>query len=269
MKRYSYTRYIRRSNRGYILFGMIFITLFQFMILYLVNTFETESMVTAILSQLPEKLRIFLNDRFFNLLSFNGAAAFGFNHPIVLVLLAFIAINLPVKHISNEIENGTMETLLSFPVKRGKIVFKLWVSSLSILFTIIITSLAGSLLAVHIFHTLSSTVAIRITMIGANLWLLFVLVMSYTLLFSTFGKRGNFAANLSSMLTLVFYLFYFFSQLWDQIAFTKPVNIFNYFQPQKIILGQGNFVTDIVVLATASILCVLAAMWQFKRRDIP
>jgi len=248
---------------------MIFITLFQFMILFLVNTFDIQSMTTAILSQLPEKLRIFLNDSFFNMLTFKGAAAFGFNHPIVLVLLAFIAISLPVRHISHEIENGTMEVLLSFPVKREKIIFKLWISSLVIILMIILTAAIGTFLAIHIFHSLSNEIIIKILMIACNLWLLFGLIMSYTLLFSTFGKRGNFAANTSSMLTLVFYLVFFLSQIWDLIKFSRPLNIFNYFQPQKTMTGNTHFVSDVLVLATACIVCLLIAMWQFKRRDIP
>ena len=269
MKQFSYTRYIWRANKGIALFGMIFISLFQFMILFLVKSFDTASIATAILNQLPENLRIFLNDGFFNMLTFNGAAAFGFNHPMVLVLMAFISINLPVRHISREIENGSMEVMLSFPVRREKIILKLWGSSLLILFTIIFISILGTLFAIHTFHELSNEALTRTLMIGTNLWLLFTLVMSYTLLFSTFGKRGNFAANMAAMLTLVFYLVFFLSKLWDVIEFTKLLNIFNYFEPQKIMTGQAHFFADCLVLGVASITCLLVSVWQFKRRDIP
>ncbi len=205
MIRSSYSRYIIKLNRPSILFGMIFNSLFQFLILYLVNTFDTKELILAILSQLLESIRVFLNDIFFNMLNFDGAAAFGFNHPMVLVLLAVIAINIPVKHIAHEIENGSMEVLLSLPIKRERVITNLWLSGVLILFIIILTSLGGSLLAIYTFHTISSGIFIKLLMIGTNLWLFFILIMSYTLLFAAFCKRSNFSANLAAMITLIFY----------------------------------------------------------------
>jgi len=269
MKQFSYTGYIFKSNRGSIIFGMIFISLLQFLILFLVDTFDTKVMFTAILSQLPKNLKVFLNDSFFSMLTFDGAAAFGFNHPMVLVLLIFIAINIPVKHIAHDIENGSMEVLLSLPVKREWVLTNIWLSGVAILFIVIFTSLAGSLLAIYIFHTISIGIIIKLLMICTNLWLLCMLIMSYTLLFATFGKRSNFSANMAAMITLAFYLVFFVSQLWDAIEFTKPFNIFNYYQTQNMMIGKGNFVVDALVLASASIVCMLVAIWEFRRRDIP
>jgi len=269
MKNFSYARYILKANRGSILFGMIFISLLQFLILFLVDTFDTEVMFAAILSQMPENLKIFLNDSFFSMLTFDGAAAFGFNHPMVLVLLVFIAINIPVKHIAHEIENGSMELLLSLPVKREWVITNLWLTGVAILFIVILASLVGSLLAIYTFHSISIGISLKLLMISTNLWLLCVLIMSYTLLFTTLGKRSSFSANLAAMFTLAFYMVFFVSQLWDAIEFTGAMNIFNYYQPQDIMMGRESFVVDSIVLFFASIVCLLVAVWQFKRRDIP
>jgi len=38
-------------------------------------------------------MKVFLQDSFFSMLTYDGAAAFGFNHPIVLTLLVITAIN--------------------------------------------------------------------------------------------------------------------------------------------------------------------------------
>ncbi|MCD4681986.1 MAG: hypothetical protein K8R86_01775, partial [Bacteroidales bacterium] len=100
MNKMGYIRLIWRNNRGFAIFSMVFITLLQFLILYLVTTFDTLAIVSAILEQIPEKMRMFLNESFFNMLTFDGAAAFGFNHPLVLAVLAINAINIPVHHIS-------------------------------------------------------------------------------------------------------------------------------------------------------------------------
>ena len=70
---------IWKNNRGFAIFSMFFITSLQFLILYLITTIDTVAILTVILEQLPEKMRIFLNDSFFSTLTFDGAAAFGFN----------------------------------------------------------------------------------------------------------------------------------------------------------------------------------------------
>ncbi|MBL7103257.1 MAG: ABC transporter permease subunit [Bacteroidales bacterium] len=238
------------------------------MILYLISTADTSSIITAIIEQLPEKLRIFLNDSFFNTLSFQGAAAFGFNHPLVLALLAINAINIPLHHITREMESGTLELLLAHPFKRHSFIISLWVSGCLILFTIILAALIGSLSAIAIFHHLSQEIITKMMQISFNQWLLFILIMSYTMIITTFGEKGNKTGNISAVLTLIFYLLHFLSQLWESIAFIKPFNIFTYYEPQKLMFNHGNFLTDISILSSLILVCLFISLWQFGRRDI-
>ncbi len=268
MNRTGYIRLIWRNNRGFAIFSMVFITLLQFLILYLITTFDTLSIVSVILEQIPEKMRIFLSDSFFNMLTLDGATAFGFNHPLVLAVLAINAINIPVHHISREMESGTLELLLTHPFKRRSLIISLWLSGCMILFVIIVTALIGSFLAIILFHHLSIAIFVKLIQIGLNLWLLFVLVFSYTLLITTFGKTGSKAGNVSAVITFVFYLLHFLSQIWSTIEITSPFNIFTYYQPQKLMSGQGNILLDSVVLGSLILVCLVLSIWQFNRRDI-
>ena len=61
--------------------------------------------------------------------SVDGAIAFGYAHPMVLVMTCFVAILLPSRHLAGEIEDGTLELLLALPVRRPTITFSLWLSS--------------------------------------------------------------------------------------------------------------------------------------------
>ena len=221
------------------------------------------------MSQLPEKMRILMNDSFFSTLTFDGAAAFGLNHPTVLAIIAIVAINIPVRHTSRDIENGTMELMLSFPFKRSALITRLWISGGAILFLIACVGFLSSLAALEIFHELTVATTLKLAEICFNLWLLFFVIMSYTLLFTTISKPGGLAGNLSAGLTLMFYLLFFTGQVWDAIAFLKPYTIFTYFQPQKLMFGQGDFWGDSLVLASVAVVCFAGSLWFFQKRDIP
>jgi ABC-type transport system involved in multi-copper enzyme maturation permease subunit len=248
---------------------MVFITLFQFLILYLVTTFDTQAMLTVILDQMPPVMKAFLEDSFFSMLTYDGAAAFGFNHPIVLTLLVLIAIAIPGHHITRELESGTLEMLLAHPFRRHSLLISLWLSGGMILFFIIAISLAGSLSSIVLFHDLSWDIFLRLVEICFNLWLLMLLIFTYTILIAVYSKMGVKSGNISASVTFFFYLLYFLAELWDRIAFTKPFNIFSYYEPQKVMQQQGYFLLDIVVLISLVVICFVISLRRFESRDVP
>lgn len=265
----SYFKHIWKVNRGFTIFSMLFISLFQLMLLYLVTTFDTQAMLVSVLRQMPEKFRIFLNDSFFSMLSLDGAAAFGFNHPIVLTILAIVAISIPVRHISREMENGTLEMILALPFKRKTLIRKLWLSGVFILSIIIIASLMGSLIAVLIFHEISLQITVNLFLISMNNLLIFTLIMTYTMFIATWSKGGGFSGNLVAGITLFFYLLFFVGQIWDFLKPTLWFNIFNYYQPQKVMTGNGILWVDFLVLSGLTFIFYLLSLKRFNVRDIP
>jgi ABC-2 type transport system permease protein len=265
----TYIRLVWRNNRGFALFSLVLITLFQFLLLYLVTTFDTTAMLSAILEQMPPMMKAFLQDSFFSMLTYNGAAAFGFNHPIVLILLVITAVNIPAHHITRETETGTLELLLAHPFRRRTLIFSLWIAGCLILFLIIASALIGSYLSIILYHELSRQIVINLLQIGFNLWLLIVLIFSYTMMIAVFARQGLRAGNLSAVITFVFYLLFFLAQIWDVLGFTKPFNIFSYFEPQAIMFGKGNFDLDVLVLTGLILLCFWVSLRRFERKDIP
>jgi ABC-2 type transport system permease protein len=269
MINWAYIRLVWRNNKGFAIFSMLFITLFQFLILFLVTTFDTMAIMSAILDQLPPMMKAFLQDSFFSMLTYDGAAAFGFNHPIVISLLVMTAINIPVHHITRETETGTLELLLAHPFRRRSLIISLWVSGCLILLVIIAAALIGSFTSIILFHHLTAEIIINLLQIGFNLWLLILLIFSITMLIAVLARQGTRAGNLSAVFTFVFYLLYFIAQLWDALAFTKPFNIFSYYQPQSLMLNKGSFLLDILVLGSLALVCFGISLWRFERRDIP
>lgn len=264
----SYFYFIWKSHRSFLLFSMFIISLFQFLILRLVTSIDHTSIIMYLIEQLPENVQAKFGD-FISMLTFEGAAAFGLNHPLVLVILSIGAITIPSRHIAGEVETGTLELVLSFPVKRIKLLLNLWTSAAVFLFFIILCALCSSLLSINIFHQLTNELFVKMLKIGCNLWLLFVFIMSLTMVLSSFEKEGNKVGIRVAGIALVFYLLHYLSSLWDAIQFTKPFNIFTYYQPGDLMTGQRSFLLHFMVLSSLILLCLLVSIYQFNRRDIP
>jgi ABC-type transport system involved in multi-copper enzyme maturation permease subunit len=148
----SYFYFIWKSHRSFLLFSMIIISLLQFLILRLVTAIDYSSIIIDLLDQLPEFVRTMFGEDFISMLSVGGAAAFGLNHPLVLVILSIGAITIPSRHIAGEAETGTLELVLSFPVSRIKLLSNLYISAVVFLFLIIFCALCSSVFEFSFGH---------------------------------------------------------------------------------------------------------------------
>jgi ABC-type transport system involved in multi-copper enzyme maturation permease subunit len=265
----AYPLYILKIHRGLIIFAMILVAFFQFLIIWLMSTINYVPILEAILNQLPPQMKILFNQEFMNRLSINGAAAFGFNHPIVLTVLGIVAIILPTRHIAGEIETGTLELFLSYPVSRIKLIISLASSSAVILFAIVLTGWIGSFLSLIIFNHYSANIAGQLLKIGLNLWILLCLITSISLLISVYGREAGKTGLRSAGIVLIFYFLNFIASLWTALEFTLVINPFHYYQPQKLMFGEQSFLLNVGVLLISAVCFFLITLRHFAKRDIP
>lgn len=265
----AYARLVWRNHRGMLLFSIAVVAALQYLIVWLISTLDYAPAVAAAFEQLPPLIRTFFNEEFLTRLSVRGAVAFGFDHPLLLALMAINAILLPSRQISGEIESGAFELLLAHPIGRVRVGATVWLSGCAMLSLVVAGALAGSLSAVALHHGLDAHLAGRLFRIGANLVLLFMLVLSFTLLISAFGKEGQRTGVMGAGITVVFYFFHFLAKIWDRVAPIRPVNIFTYYQPQELMFDRRSFAVNAAVLLVANALCVAVALWRLQRRDIP
>lgn len=269
MNRLAYPRFIWSNHRGLMIFSIIFIAAMQFLVVKLITTFDTASILSAIMDQLPAQFRQFLTQEFLTVLSVEGAAAFGFNHPMVLTVLAINAIILPTRDLAGEIEGGTMELLLAYPVRRTTLLLSLWISGVVMLLVIISGGFIGSLTAISIFYQLNFHFFVKLLQIVSNLWLLFTLIFTFTLLLAVFGREGSKIGARAAAVILIFYLLHFLSGIWDALKFTRPFNIFTYYPPAQLMFEQSDFWLNALILVILTTVCLLVGLRQFNRRDIP
>ena len=265
----TYAGFVWKNNRGFLAFALIVVALFEFLLLRVVTSFEIPPIILSVLEGMPEAVRRVVGQDALSMLTVRGAAAFGFNHPLVLVIMAIAAIMIPARHVAGEVENGTLELLLSLPLERVTLLLRLFAATVLFLLLIAAAALASSLASIALFDRLSADTALRLAGIACNLWLLFTFVASLALLLSTFGRETNKVALRAAGVTLVFYLLHFLSSMWDALAFTKPFNVFTYFQPTALMVGERSLGLNAAVLAVLIVVLVAGSAFQFDRRDVP
>jgi len=260
---------VLKKQRGLMVFSMLMAGAIQFLIVWLVTTIDYEPIIASMMEQIPVIFRQFFEEEMLGKFSAEGGTAFGFNHPIVLSLMTINAIMIGARHIAGEIEGGTLELLLAYPVKRTRLLLSLWGTGVIQLLVVVGAALVSSVTAVKLYHELNGDILMSLLKIAVNLWLLFVLVMSFTLVVSSFSKEASKAGLVSAAVLLVFYFVHFLSKIWEGIGFTKPINIFTYYQPQQLMFGERDFSLNLLVLLILIFICMTISIIQFNRRDIP
>ncbi len=264
----SYFKHILKSHLGFLIFALVFVPLIQFLLIDVFTGLETKPFLDSIMKMMPPQFKMIIGDQFFSTLSIEGAAGFGLNHPVVLTIMIILLTGITSKHIAGAIENGTMEMLLSLPVRRTNLILRIWTISIIIIFFLVILALTGIFSGVMIFDNINSKFTEKILRIGINLFFLMMVFLSFSLMISTFMRESGKAVSISAITILVFYFIDILSSLWKPIEFFRPFNIFYYYQPQKLLVGQRTLTDNLPVLIILSFIFLLISLWQFKKRDI-
>jgi ABC-2 type transport system permease protein len=250
-------------------YSMFLIGLLQFLILMMVTTVDVLKLAQAFMKQLPLQFQDFLGEEFLQQLTLKGAVAFGYNHPLVVAFLVIMAIMLPARHISGEIESGTLELLLALPVKRRTIFWSLWLSSACLLLLLVISGWLGSFIGALVFPKIGHLPITSLLKIGINVWLLMLVINAYTFLLAAYARENEKVAMRATGITLFFYFLNLAIKIWPKIIFLKPFTIFNYFQPQSLMMSSGDFLQNNLILLILTVVLLLMAYRRMNERDLP
>jgi ABC-2 type transport system permease protein len=127
---------------------------------------------------------------------------------------------------------------------------------------------------------------VRPMMFGRGLWLvggLIFAISGYTMWLSSAGRFRWRVLGIAVFITLIQFLINILGQMWDDVAWMRPLTIFYYYQPQQVILSGDWCVTfrewngghDLfrlpmpLVLYGVGVIGYLMALWTLMRRDLP
>jgi ABC-2 type transport system permease protein len=205
----------------------------------------------------------------------------GFVHPTIQVILCIWAVGRSSGAIAGEIDRGTMELLLAQPLARWKVVLAHFLIDLVTIPTLCVCMWLGVLFSTWRLgrveeHAVASQHVDPFAFLPALLavgGLLFA-VSGYTLWLSSGGRFRWRVMGAAVIVTLVQFLVNVIAQLWSPLKSLSEFTVFQYYQPQQIILDPRWFEAwttwrNLGVLAGVGALGYVLALVTFCRRDLP
>jgi ABC-2 type transport system permease protein len=228
----------------------------------------------------------------------------GYVHPLIQTILCIWAIGRASGAIAGEIDRGTMELLLAQPLARCRVVLAHFCVDLLTIPLLCLALWAGTWLGTWLVGPIQVQVPAELQQLpvrvdidpeklrlfpGAvgpalvNVGALVFAVSGITMWLSAAGRFRSRVLGVAVLVVLLQFLVNLSGQMWDAVAFLRPLTVFYYYQPQQIMLSRV-WTVDLSVWNGGRPLCAvpgaavllavgavgyLLALWTFSRRDLP
>jgi ABC-type transport system involved in multi-copper enzyme maturation permease subunit len=194
--------------------------------------------------------------------------AFLWVHPVVLALLWGFEIMYCTRTPAGEIDRGTIDVLLSWPVSRRQVYCCetiLWVLAGVLL---IVVGYLGHRLTVSTMPADMRPTWPRAAMVMVNLFGVYVAVGGIAFLVSASSDRRGRAVAVVFVFVLVSFLLNFLAQFWAPARHVAFLSVMEYYQPARI-LSSGIFpYRNVVILIAIGVSSWVLGGEVFARRNI-
>lgn len=233
--------------------------------------------IPSIAEQLPNVLQLpmfrtimksLLGTELGNQLSEEMIVAYIWVHPIVLALPWAHELTIFTRLPAGEIDRGTADILLSWPVSRTSIYLSETFACLTAALALFALALAGNLTGRALMTPELRPTPTEIAMLICNVLCVYTAVAGFTCLITSLSKTRGQAVSMSLVVPLASFLLTFAVQHYppaEKIAF---LSILTYYRPYYILTDNTFPTSDIAILLTISITTWLTALMIFNKRNI-
>jgi ABC-2 type transport system permease protein len=231
----------------------------------------------------------------------------GYVHPLMQTILCVWAVGRASGAIAGELDRGTLELLLAQPLARFRVILAHGCVDLLTIPVLCLALWGGTWLGDRLVGPIKPDAGAleksplpflpsapddpelyrlhpgRVGPALVNVAALVFAVSGYTMALSAAGRFRGRVLGVAVLITLVQFLVNLVGQLWEALAFLRPLTVFYYYQPQQIILAQVwtvDFsvwnggrplcgVPGTLVLFAVGLAGYLVALAVFTRRDLP
>jgi ABC-2 type transport system permease protein len=214
---------------------------------------------------LPPAMLRFVMDQF-GFVSFEAAVAFGFKHPLVLIVsiaFAIVVATIP----SAERESGMLDLLLARPLARTHYLAAHTLLLMTGALVIPLALLMGATVGLAWTGRIATVPWHDYIAPAAAYAPLLLLVGSYSLLFAAGAARRGTAVARAAGLTIVFFWFEVLSSMWQRLAGYEWAGLFYYYAPVQVVTGERG-VRESMVLLVLSGLLAAGAFVRFGRQQL-
>jgi hypothetical protein len=258
-------RSLRRA-RGLLFALAAVLAVFQMLIVLAASYVQEQQGFSQMIAVLPPMMQQMAGGIFS---SFGATVAFGYFHPIVIVVFVGLAI-VVASEPAADIESGVVDLVLARPILRGHLVTR------SILMLVAVTTGMAALMVASSWVSLRliapAGVGPRLSVLGklaANLVAVSWVPGALSLAAASLMKRRGTAAGTVGILALALYLLNFLAEVLPRLRPFAPLSPFHYYQPMGIVSGLGTrWSGDVTLLAGVAAAVSALAFLAFSRRDL-
>jgi ABC-type transport system involved in multi-copper enzyme maturation permease subunit len=189
-------------------------------------------------------------------------------HPVVLAMTWGFAIAFCTHLPAGEIDRGTIDVLLSWPVSRRGAYLCATIVWLAAGVAILIMGLLGHLISARTMSPEMRSAARPLILIVLNLYLTYVAVGGVTCLISSLSNRRGRAVAVAVSFVVASFLLNFLAQFWEPAAHISFLSVSSYYQPARILLEQRIAPGDAIVLIGIGLGAWILGGEIFARRNI-
>lgn len=262
------TRMLRDKWKSFVIYAIASIGFLEMYVALFPAISKQSGQFDQLLKTLPPELFKAMNMdpatlSFGNFQAYLSSEYMSFLWPILAIIFA---VSLASYISVNEIDKGTIETLVSLPAKRSKIFFERYLAGLLMLAGFCAISLLGAIPLAKLHNTEFIFNNFLTAAIGSLLfiWAVYSLATLFSVLFSEKGK----ASMATGGVLILMYVVFIISTLKESLKDLQYISFFNYFSGSELL--AKNIYPEYAVLALGgfAVVTTLAALFWFSRRDL-
>ena len=242
---------------------------FQVLIVIQASAYEESQSFGRIAELMPGYLQRGLGNLALLLASFPGMVTAGYFHPVIVVMLAMLAIYLATEP-AYEVETGLVDVILSRPVPRHHLVTRSLLLMVGTVLSAVLAMAAGTWAGLRLFadpawdwpgvHTLARLIA--------HLAAVALCMGALGLAVAAGAKRRSTAFAMVAVTAVVLYLLAFLAISWAPARAVAWISPFYYYPAVAVLAGVAPRWSNLLVLTSATGILILVAYWRFARREL-
>jgi hypothetical protein len=229
---------------------------------------DLDKNLNGLFEMLPSPVRALMGGSYVDLLSARGFLAFGFTHPLALVLLCAGAITPASRTAVEGAGTGLTDMILSQPVPRTWVLFSRAAAGELMGLFIVAGMWLGHRIGVCITALPSEVPVLPYLYVSINAYALFLAVQGLAMLLAVLSRRRAGAVGLALGL-LVFMLFLTVAaEIWKPFTIPSYLSFLSFYQPGKVIFENTFPALEVAVLLGYYVFLLGCALAIYHRRDM-
>jgi hypothetical protein len=259
--------WILRILPAWILIALM-IFLFQIAVCGIVHDNERVKALLAYLDVLPSFIKAFMGGDILQSGNIAGLIAIGYQDPLILLLYMLFAVGVPTALLAGEVQNGTMELILSRRTTKTQVYICAGLITVVGMYALVVVMFLGTVAATNIYKFYQQVPLYSFFKLAINGGILASAVGAIALLAAACFRRGM-AVSVTVAFLVVNYFISIITKWWPQMKWLDPYTMFNYVDGAKIFVRHAWPVGDMLVLISILIISAVLGGVIWSHRDLP